>query len=213
MNKKKILLITGIIFLTLALVGVVLGLRFFRQPESKASPENRPQNIRLDDVTATSATISWTTETPAYGFVSYGQTMSLGNTVQADQRAAVHTVTIPNLSPQTTYYYKIGVGDEIYDNDGVPYSFTTPPPSARDASPETEETEESPTPGFSDEEEQESTESAERVEPGGEEATTEAELSESAIKEAMGTDNPEYDLNGDGVVNTLDLLLYRKQNQ
>lgn len=215
MKKKKILLIIGIVFLTLAVVGVVLGLKAFRSPDSKASPENRPQNIRLDEVTATSATISWTTETPAYGFVSYGKTMSLGNTVQADQKAAVHTVTIPNLSPQTTYYYKIGVGEEIYDNDGVPYSFTTPRESQEQDSKEaSEDTGSEIPPPEEDQTEQETTDSADIKTPEEEESeAAEEEITEQAIKDAIGTDNPKYDLNGDGIVNLIDILLYRNQNQ
>ncbi|MEA2020245.1 MAG: fibronectin type III domain-containing protein [Patescibacteria group bacterium] len=214
MKKKKTLLIIGIVFLTLALAGIVLGLKFFRSPDSKASPENRPQNIRLDEVTATSATISWTTETPAYGFVSYGKTMSLGNTVQADQRAAVHTVTIPNLSPQTTYYYKIGVGEEIYDNDGVPYSFTTPKESGTQDPLEASDGADLEEPLPTEEQlERETTSSADIEEEEESEPAEQIELSEQVIRDAIGTDDPRYDLNGDGIVNAIDVLLYRNQTQ
>lgn len=36
-------------------------------------------------------------------------------------------------------------------------------------------------------------------------------LSEEELQKAMGTNNPEYDFNSDGIVNTLDLLLLRQK--
>jgi len=38
-------------------------------------------------------------------------------------------------------------------------------------------------------------------------------LTEEGLEAAMGTNNPVYDLNKDGIVNTLDLLLFRQQNK
>lgn len=45
------------------------------------------------------------------------------------------------------------------------------------------------------------------------EATPAKTLTEEGLQAAMGTNNPEYDLNKDGVVNTLDLLLLREQSK
>lgn len=38
-------------------------------------------------------------------------------------------------------------------------------------------------------------------------------ITEEELEKAMGTNNPNYDLNKDGVVSTLDLLLFRQQSQ
>ncbi len=43
--------------------------------------------------------------------------------------------------------------------------------------------------------------------------TPTASLTEEGLEAAMGTSNPVYDLNKDGIVNTLDLLLFRQQNK
>ena len=103
--------------------------------------------------------------------------MNLGKTVQTESRSTIHSTTLSHLSPGKTYYYKIGVGEKIYDNEGIPYSFTTP-----------------------------------KGESQKEASTSEAD-SEEALKKAIGTDNPEYDLNGDGIVNAIDLMILRKKGQ
>ncbi len=193
MKKKEIILLTGTIILALGAVATVIGLRRFSGTGSKAQQENRPRNIRLEEVTPTSATISWTTKEPSQGFVSYGETMSLGKTVQTGEKATVHNATLPNLSAGTTYYYKVGVGEEIFDNEGVPYSFTTPkkPAPEDDAESQKDEPTES---SFAEES-----------------APVEPTKTEEDFRKAIGTDSPEYDLNGDGVVNSLDIMLFRKQ--
>ncbi len=198
MKKKETILLIGTIILALGAIGTIIGLRKFSGTGSKASQENQPKNIRLEEVNPTTATISWTTKEPAYGFVSYGETMSLGSTVQTGEKATVHTATLPNLSAGTTYYYKVGVGEEVFDNEGVPYSFTTPKETAskKTAEPTTEE--ELPKSSF-----EESATTPESV-------TTKTE---EDYRQAIGKGDPEYDLNGDGVVNSLDILLFRKENQ
>lgn len=184
MEKKKVLIFAGTGFLILAAVGIAFGFKYFRGTTPKASvSENPPQNIRLSEVTPIRATVTWTTEKPDYGFVSYGETMSLGRTAQTEEQGAVHSITLSHLTPGTTYYYKVGVGEQIYDNEGVPYSFTTPKGSLPE--PVTEEV---PTP----------------------ESTSGADL-EASLKKAVGTDSPEYDLNGDGIVNAIDLMILRRR--
>jgi len=188
MKKKEIIILGVIIFLGLAAVGTIFGLKRFRNPESEAELKNPPQNIRLNEVKPKSATITWSTEEPAQGFVAYGESMSLGKTVQTGEKSTVHTASLTNLSPGTTYYYKVGVGEELFDNEGVPYSFTTPKG----------ELAASPTP---------------TTVPQTETQPETTEVTEKALKNAMGTDNPDYDLNEDGIVNSLDLMLFRKNQQ
>jgi hypothetical protein len=36
-----------------------------------------------------------------------------------------HSVSLTSLRPATTYYFRIRVGEEVFDNGGIPYSFKT----------------------------------------------------------------------------------------
>ena len=65
------------------------------------------------DVTMTGATISWTTDDPAESQVEYGTKPTLGLiTVLDTNRVTTHSVTLADLSPGTTYHYKVKSRDD-----------------------------------------------------------------------------------------------------
>jgi len=183
MNKKIVLIAASIFVLVAGIIIPAVGLKYFRQPRTSATPKNEPQQVRLAEVTPQSATITWTTESSAYGFISYGETMSLGRTSQESEKAADHSITLENLTPETTYYYKIGVGEDLFDDAGIPYSFTTP----------SKQVEKAPTPTPA--------------------PTLAEEPTLEGFEAALGTANPLYDLNGDGEVSAIDISLFVAQRE
>jgi len=192
MGKREVILLAGTTFLALAAVGTIFGLKNFSGTRSEASLEgkNVPENIKLE-VLPTEATITWTTGKAAYGFVSYGKTMSLGITAQTDSASTVQSVALAGLESETTYYYKVGVGDSIYGSNGteedtdIPYSFTTPKADSVAADDGT------------------------GVAKEGDPESTTVTITETELIAAMGTTNATYDLNGDGKVNSIDLTIFR----
>ncbi len=124
----------------LALVLIVLGIgttAFLTRTgtifKSGASPSEAPKNIRVTNINDTSFTITYTTDTPTLGSISFGKNISLG-TVLLDDRDqttntphayTVHTVTVKNLSPNTQYFYSVISGDTTYMNNATPYTITT----------------------------------------------------------------------------------------
>jgi chitodextrinase len=62
-------------------------------------------------VTASSATITWTTEEPADSRVEYGSTSSYGSLASATGLTTSHAVTVPGLQPASTYHYRVVSGD------------------------------------------------------------------------------------------------------
>ncbi len=120
---------TVIILVILVLVGVlgVLGINTVRTYMSGASVGSEPKNVvAIPGDDGKTAVITWTTDKPTQGIVEYGlgPASLLLRELEADQLTD-HKVTLKLLKPNTSYYFRIRVGEEVYDNNGIPYSFKT----------------------------------------------------------------------------------------
>ncbi|MGB9911686.1 MAG: fibronectin type III domain-containing protein [Microgenomates group bacterium] len=191
MNKgKKIFLIIAVIILVIAIpLGVILISRNTKFRLGAQSGKN-PENVQILNLQSNSATIVWRTNVPTQGAVVYGINPSSLSLIQPETALTTdHQVVLNNLLPATTYYFLIKIEDKNYDNNGQPYYFTTKPKEITSTP--------SPTPFVP---------SPTLIPTPGEKIT------EEKIKEFLGTNNPLYDLNKDGQVNTLDILLFRQQN-
>lgn len=107
--------------------------------KSQANQSNTPKTITLVNVSANSASIYWQTDSPTTGFIEAGSSYSLGLTFRDERDSStptvhqLHFVTLTNLIPNTTYYYKITSGGDSYPQSNFP-SFKTSPqvtPSSR----------------------------------------------------------------------------------
>jgi len=100
----------------------------------RAAPEATPKQVQITNVTDRSFTVSWITDQPTTGFVRYGTTTELDTTVP-DERDRLsnqtgsfvtHHISIAELKPSTTYYFKLGSGSQdLFDQNGQPYQITT----------------------------------------------------------------------------------------
>lgn len=92
--------------------------------------DTTPPNITLVTVvpiTTTSATIGFTTSEVANAQIEYGTTAGYGTESAFDASLALtHSVTLSNLTPNTTYHYRIKTSDEIGNQTiGTDETFTT----------------------------------------------------------------------------------------
>jgi len=70
--------------------------------------------------------INWTTGVETQGVIEYGTTPTALNFFAPEtNQLKSHQVELTLLSPNTTYYFQIRIGDKKYDNGGVPWTFTT----------------------------------------------------------------------------------------
>jgi len=88
-------------------------------------------NITVSNITTDSAKISWTTNQPASTLFEYGTTTDYGSSYTDPSMTMAYEITLTNLNPATTYYFKV----TVTNNDGVSSSetgqFTTvTPPSS-----------------------------------------------------------------------------------
>jgi len=134
-KKNKLPTLMGV---ALLLVGTFLGVLLINSRtifKLGASGDFEPSNIRTSNISGTSFTISWTTSKESVGFVSWGESNSLGKIekeTQSDQKFLNHSITLSGLLPSTVYYYKINSGGTLFDNKGIPWQTTTKAESNED---------------------------------------------------------------------------------
>ncbi|MBU3935514.1 hypothetical protein KJ909_02465 [Patescibacteria group bacterium] len=126
-GKVKIKTIIMVLIMFLVVVLGVLGVRTAKTYLGSAAGGAEPKGVKA---TANSdgrgAEISWTSDKESAGVVEYGTTPA-SLLLRAVEATAVssHRVALSPLKPNVNYYFRIRVGDEVYDNEGIPYSFKT----------------------------------------------------------------------------------------
>lgn len=123
--------------LGIILVGTVAGVFLVGKVQvfkSSASPSQEPKSITVVNISANKAAVFWQTDQPIAGFIQAGPSTALGLTFKDERDEALdkhqlHFVTLSNLSPGTTYYFKITSGADTYPR-GDPLTFKTAPNSS-----------------------------------------------------------------------------------
>lgn len=196
--------------LAIVVVGIVVWqMGAIRTFFGEATGGAKPQGVRVANISANSAAISWQTAEPVVGQVEYGTTPG-SFLLRATETSPTtnHNVSLSPLLPETIYYFRIRVGEEIYDDNGAPYSFTTkeavakmPSPGVSPALPLI-----SPTVVIS----RPTATPTQNLSP----VTSPTEkYTLDDFKKAFGTSNAEFDINKDGVVNSADWALYQEQER
>lgn len=133
---KKVLRLPTLLGLLLVLGAIAGGVVLIKQGPNlflKASPTLTPNQLRVTNINDNSFTVSWLTDQSTSGFIKYGPDNNLTFTATDDRdqlsgrtdEFSVHHVTVKNLSPSTSYLFKIGSGGRIFDNSGQPYQVKT----------------------------------------------------------------------------------------
>jgi len=188
MSKKTIKTIIIIIILFLAGIASVLGIKTIKNYLGGAQAGEEPQGVQAE-AESNKATVSWQTDKEILSTIEYGTNQSnLLLRAPESQPTMTHRVNLAPLKPGTVYYFRIRVGETLYDNAGIAYSFRTEAAGAG-VTPAVTSAPLSPTPTV---------------------ATASGELVESCNQEdfetRMGGSDVSYDFDENGVVNTRDWL-------
>ena len=129
MNRGAVPIKTILIIVVMILVGAlgVLGVSTVKSYMSGASADTEPKNVLAKPgEDGKSGVITWSSDKPTSGVVEYGTTPAslLLRAIETDATAS-HKVNLSPLKPNVNYYFRIRVGEEVYDNNGIPYSFKT----------------------------------------------------------------------------------------
>ncbi len=104
--------------------------RSFTTISASAPPDTTPPMISVtaaSTVTATTATVAWTTNKPANAKVEYGLTLNYGSETTLEPLLELtHSVVINGLLPGTTYHYRVRSADDAGNMSlGSDATFTT----------------------------------------------------------------------------------------
>lgn len=129
-KKNTIPTIIGVLVL---LAGIFLGVFYLNMTQVfkiGASPQTQPKDVRISNISDNSATASWITDGETVDFIVWGDTTKVSTVEKEDatnQKYFTHSVTLTGLKANTTYYFKIDSNGNSYDNNGLPWQFSTGP--------------------------------------------------------------------------------------
>ncbi len=120
------------------LVAAAIGIFFMVQGTSTQASEDAPQNVSIQTLDATNATVSWETGKETIAVIEYGtaaDASTFNEFAFSEIETTSHSVNLSSLEPNTTYFFQIRIGDEIYDNGGSFWTITTAPGGDLEGSP------------------------------------------------------------------------------
>lgn len=125
MDQKKIRLYSIIAGVIISIVAIVVVLGVFGGVFTRAE-DAAPRDVVVADITNNAAKVTWATGNDNQGVIEYGTSPTALNFFAPETTSTkAHSIDLTLLSPNTTYYFQIRIGDKKYDNGGVPWSFAT----------------------------------------------------------------------------------------
>lgn len=127
-NRATLPTILGLIVL---IVGVLAGVTLINSRQIfkiGANTEATPKNVRVSNITNSSATITWTSDIESVGFIKWGKSeLSLSKVAleEGEEKSFVHSVNVLGIDPNSKIFFKINSEGKDYDNDGITWSLTT----------------------------------------------------------------------------------------
>ncbi|GAB4219825.1 MAG: hypothetical protein Fur009_7710 [Candidatus Microgenomates bacterium] len=123
MNSQVIKKISAVVIgIILFILIAIFSFRIF----GARATDYEPRDVVVSNIEKNSVTVSWATGVETQGIIEYGTSPTALNFFAPEAtKEKNHSVDLTLLSPSTTYYFTIRIGEKRYDNGGVPWSFTT----------------------------------------------------------------------------------------
>jgi hypothetical protein len=124
-ESKKIRYISIGVGIIISILLIIFGFGFIRSTFTRAE-DIAPRDVVVGNITNTTVKVNWTTGKENQGVIEYGTSPTALNFYAPETKSTdTHAVDLTLLSPNTTYYFQVRIGDKKYDNAGVPWTFTT----------------------------------------------------------------------------------------
>ena len=138
---KAVSIVIGVI---LSILILYVGFNLIQNIFTRAS-DVAPIDVTINEIKENSVKIRYTTTNEAQGVIEYGTSPTALNFFAPEsQNTKDHSVDLTLLSPNSTYYFQIRIGENKFDNGGVPWTFATK--AKEDAQETTSESQVEPTP-------------------------------------------------------------------
>ncbi|MCL4384675.1 dockerin type I domain-containing protein [Patescibacteria group bacterium] len=141
MTSKVAMVKTAVVLVILVLVGVlgVLGMGTVRTYLSGATAGYEPKNV-VPTINDSEVVINWNSDKPSRGYIQYGTTpaslllsVPSRDELESSTPDTNHRISIKTFKGNTTYYFRIRAGTdtasytewEVFDNGGIPWQFKT----------------------------------------------------------------------------------------
>lgn len=136
-KPKTIPTIFGIIVLVIGVGMGVVATQYEAIFRLGAQSEANPQDVRISNISDTSAVVSWVTDVASTAVLQWGDNQILSRTTpeQSTTPGNTHYVTLSELNPDTPYSFKISAGGREFSNNGASWQFQTAPSASPPTDP------------------------------------------------------------------------------
>jgi len=125
LSIKPAKILSIVIGVLISFLIIFMGFKLMQKVFTRAS-DTIPRDVVVSETTGNSAKVGWSTDQESQGVIEYGTSPTALNFYAPEaSRTKIHTVDLTLLSPNTTYYFQIRIGDTKADNGGVPWTFST----------------------------------------------------------------------------------------
>ena len=125
LSVKPAKILSIVIGVLISFLIIFMGFKLMQKVFTRAS-DTIPRDVVVSETTGNSAKVGWSTDQESQGVIEYGTSPTALNFYAPEaSRTKIHTVDLTLLSPNTTYYFQIRIGDTKADNGGVPWTFST----------------------------------------------------------------------------------------
>ena len=128
--KKKPFSLPTIAALLMLVVGIIVGVFYIQTRQTfnlSATPSEEPKDVRITNITDSNFAVSWVTDKPTFGYVTYEKSEALLAGHGTRPKSTLHHLTVKNLDANTNYQFKIGSNETLFDNKGSFFRAKTGP--------------------------------------------------------------------------------------
>ncbi len=111
----------------ISIIVIIAGFKILTGAFSRAS-EGQATNVAVSNIHGDLVTVSWQAAAGTQGVVTYGTSPTALNFFApepAGNQSTSHSVDLTLLTPNTTYYFVVKIGNYTTDQDGSPFRFDT----------------------------------------------------------------------------------------